>query len=559
VTIRSLAIAAAVCASTIAASAVVRGGQGQPSAQAPAAQVPTAPTQAPTAPVATWTVWTKDGRQPLPTTVVAGREMVALEELTRLFGLDVREDAVTRGLTISVQGRTIVVSIGQGLASIGGRVVTMSTPPQRSGRTWLVPLDFLDRVLALVHQPRLDVRPRSRLVVVGDVRVPRVSVRLETTPTQARVSVEISPPTPHSVVQEPGRLVVRFEAEALDLELAAAASPEIVLAVRQLPNTPAFAIDLGPRFASFRASDGPVEGAMQRLIVEIAGAQEPAPTTPAPATPGAPPPATPGAPTPAPPPPPLEVGPTPSIRTIVVDPGHGGEEEGAKGPAGTLEKHVALSVSKLLRSALEARLGVRVLLTRDDDRTVKRDERAAFANNNKADLFISMHANASVSRTPSGAEVFYLSLDGYSPEARRVAMREGAVLPTVTGGDRQIELILWEMAQVQHISSSATFAGLIEEALRSRVKMTAGAIQQAPFSVLVGANMPAVLVEIGFISNPAEEKLLSTPSHQQKIVDALVESVVRFRDVLDAQRRGESAPAPAPRSPEAPAAPQRIP
>lgn len=501
-----------------------------------------------------WTVWTKDGRQTLPATLVSGREMIALDELARLFALDVREDAVTRGLTIAVQGRTIVVSVGQGLASIGGRVVTMSTPPQRSGRTWLVPVDFLDRVLALVHQPRLDVRPRSHLVVVGDVRVPRVSVRLETSPNLARVGVDVSPPTTHSVVQEPGRLIVRFEAEAIDLELAAASSPELVLALRQLPNAPAFAIDLGPRFATFRASDGPIEGNTQRLSIEIAGAPEPTPATPTPATPTGPTPTGP-APPQAGPPPPLTVEPVASIRTIVVDPGHGGEEEGAKGPAGTLEKHVALSTSKLLKSALEARLGVRVLLTRDDDRTVKRDERAAFANNNKADLFISMHANASVSRTPSGAEVFYLSLDGYSPEARRVAMREGAVLPTVTGGDRQIELILWEMAQVQHIASSAAFAGLIEQALRARVKMTAGAIQQAPFSVLVGANMPAVLVEIGFISNPAEEKLLGTPTYQQKVVDAIVESVVKFRDVLDAQRRGETIPPPTPRSPDAAAAP----
>jgi N-acetylmuramoyl-L-alanine amidase len=539
VTLRSLAIAAAIlCAGTLVVSGAVRGGQVQPPAPAGAG-----------APATTWTVWTKDGRQLLATTSAGGREMVSLEELTRLFGLDVREDAVTRGLAIGVQGRTIVVSVGQGLASIGGRVVTLSTPPQRSGRTWLVPLDFLDRVLALVYQPRLDVRQRSRLVVVGDVRVPRVTVRLNTALNQARVDVDTSPPTPHSVVQEPGRLVVRFEAEAIDLELAAATTPDLVLALRQLPGAPAFAIDLGPRFASFRASDNPPDGAVQRLSIEIAGAVEPPPVTPAPqagATPAAP-----G----VTPPPPLAVEPAASIRTVVIDAGHGGEEEGAKGPAGTLEKHVALSVSKLLKSALEARLGVRVLMTREDDRTVKRDERAAFANNNKADLFISMHANASVSRAPSGAEVFYLSLDGYSPEARRVAMREGAVLPTVTGGDRQIELILWEMAQVQHIASSAAFAGFIEQALRARVRMTAGAIQQAPFSVLVGANMPAVLVEIGFISNPAEEKLLSAPAYQQKVVDALVESVVKFRDYLDAQRRGESGAAPTPRLPDAAAPP----
>jgi N-acetylmuramoyl-L-alanine amidase len=242
----------------------------------------------------------------------------------------------------------------------------------------------------------------------------------------------------------------------------------------------------------------------------------------------------------------------------VIDPGHGGDAEGAKGPGGTLEKSVTLAVARLLKSALESRLSVRVLLTREDDRTVENDERAAFANNNKADLFISLHANASTSRVPSGAEVFYLSLDGYSAEARQVAMREGAVLPTVTGGDRQIELILWEMAQVQHISSSAALAGLVEQALRTRVKMTVAAIQQAPFRVLVGANMPAVLVEMGFISNAAEEKLLSAPAHQQKIVDALVESIVRFREVLDAQR-GEAGSTAAPRLPDAPAGPPASP
>ena len=161
------------CAFALAVSGVVRGGQAQP---APATSVTPAP----------WTVLSKDGRQPLPVVASNGREMVALSELTRLFGLVVREDAVTRGLSISVQGRTIVVSVSQGLASIGGRVVTMSVPPQRVGQAWLVPIDFIDRVLALVYQPGLEVRPASRLVLVGGVRVPRVVVRVEASTGQTR-------------------------------------------------------------------------------------------------------------------------------------------------------------------------------------------------------------------------------------------------------------------------------------------------------------------------------------------------------------------------------------
>ncbi len=106
----------------------------------------------------------------------------------------------------------------------------------------------------------------------------------------------------------------------------------------------------------------------------------------------------------------------------------------------------------------------------------------------------------------------------------------------MAGGSRDIEVILWEMAQMQHIEQSAAFADLVERELRARVKMRSRAIQQAPFRVLVGANMPAVYIEMGFISNPAEEKLLNSPAFQQSVVQALVEGVTKFRDYLDARR-----------------------
>jgi N-acetylmuramoyl-L-alanine amidase len=515
-------------------------------------------------PPASWTVLSKDGRQPLVTTQVTGREMVAVEELTRLFGVEVREDPLTRGLSLTLQGRTIVVSPTTGLASIGGRVVTLSTPPQRAGRSWVVPVDIIEKALTLVHQPRLDVRPRSHLVIVGDLRVPRVTVRVETQPALARVVFDITPAVTHTVVQEPGRLLLRIDADALDVAVPAVVPGELLTAIRPQPAVPTIAIETGPRFATFRATASPAEASPQRLTIELVGAPEPTTAAPAPGAPGTP--AAPGAPAPAPAPPLVPDGPVPAIRTVVIDPGHGGKEdgrvtkgqaEGARGPGGTYEKHVTLAVARLLRTAIEQRLGLRVLMTREDDRTLVLDERAAFANNNKADLFISLHANASVASSATGAEVFYLSLDGYSPEARRVAMQEGAVLPSVTGGDRQIEIILWEMAQLQHLEQSAAFAGFIEQALRARVKMSNRAIQQAPFRVLVGANMPAVLVELGFISNPEEEKRLNAPPHQQQLVDALVESIVKFRAQLESQGRDGSAPAT--RANEAPAAPAPAP
>jgi N-acetylmuramoyl-L-alanine amidase len=527
------AISAVIVAAALAVAVVTGRGQAPP---APPAN----------APQTLWTVISTDGRRPMATTPVGGREFVSSEELSRVFGVELREDPLTRGLALTVQGKTIVVSPTTGLASIGGRVVTLSTPPVRAERGWSLPMDFVDRALALVYTPRLDVRPTTHLIVVGDARVPRVQVRLDAQPRIARVHFDVTPATPHTVVAEPGRLIIRFDATALDLELAPAGNPDLVLALRALPNTPAVAIDQGPRYGTFRVVEG-ADAPTHRTTVEILAAEtttgvpgQPPAGPPVPGTPALP--GQPGAgatPTPAP-----AFGlEAPSIRTVVIDPGHGGEVDvegvrgpGARGPAGTFEKHVTLTIARLLKSALEARLGVRALLTREDDRTVYLDERAAFANNNKADLFISLHLNASVSKTPSGAEVFFLSLDGYSPEARRVAQMEGAVLPTASGGDRTIEMMLWEMAQLQHLEQSAVVAGLIEETLRSRVKMSPRAIQQAPFRVLVGANMPAVLVEMGFLTNATQEQQLASDAYQNAVTQALLDAILRFRAAAGAAR-----------------------
>ncbi len=213
-------------------------------------------------------------------------------------------------------------------------------------------------------------------------------------------------------------------------------------------------IGVGPRFASFRASDVSAGADTSRIVVDLFAAADQT------ATPGAP------APAPmAPEAPPLPL-PTPGVRTIVIDPGHGGDEDGAKGARGTLEKTLTLAVARRVKSGLETRLGARVLLTRDDDRTLPLDERAAFANNNKADVFVSLHANASLRRTAAGAEVFFLSLDRADEEARRVAESEGVAMPVFGGGTREIDVILWEMAQSRHLVQSAELARVLESQLR---------------------------------------------------------------------------------------------
>lgn len=482
--------------------------------------------QAPTS--APYTVLSQEGRRPLATRLISGQEMVALEDLTKFFDIVVREDTLAGGITVTARNQTIVLTPGQSLASVGGRLISLPSAPVRDGRTWLVPIEFLSRALAPLLGTRIELRKPSHLILFGDIRVPRVAGTIDVQGTLARVTLDVGPQTPHAITQDGSRLVIKFDADALDATLPASTSPELIQAVRPGDSPSTIVIDLGPRFGSYRTSDQPSDRGAGRIVVDVS-----AQTAPAPA-PGAQP--APTAPAPSEVPPLLDLTPSGGIRTIVVDAGHGGDEDGARGPVGTLEKNVTLGVARRLKTALESRLGARVILTRDSDVTVGLDERAAVANNNKADLFVSLHANASVRSSVSGAEVFYLSLEEYGDEAQRIAKGESEALPVFGGGTRDIEVILWEMAQARYIEQSSALAQTIEGALRERVPMSARAIQQAPFRVLVGANMPAVLVEMGFITNPDQEKQLASDAFQSSIVQALVDSIVRYRDRLSAPR-----------------------
>jgi N-acetylmuramoyl-L-alanine amidase len=365
---------------------------------------------------------------------------------------------------------------------------------------------------------------------MGDIRVPRLAGRIEAIGALARLTLEVAPATPHTVSQEGSRIIVRFEADGLDATLPTSPVPDMIQGVRPGDQPSAIAVDLGAKFSSFRTSDVPGDRGSGRVLIEVMAATTETPT---------PPPAA-----PLDPPPLLDLAPAGGLRTVVIDAGHGGSEDGAKGPDGTLEKDVTLSVARRLKSALEARLGLRVILTRDRDESVGLDERAAVANNNKADLFVSLHANASVRPSTAGAEVFYLSLDDYGDEAQRLAQGEGEALPVFGGGSREIEVILWEMAQARYIEQSAALARMVEGSLRSRVPMSPRAIQQAPFRVLVGANMPAVLVEMGFITNPEQEKQLASDAFQNLLVQSLVDGVVAFRDSRAANRAAPAAASP---------------
>jgi N-acetylmuramoyl-L-alanine amidase len=318
-------------------------------------------------------------------------------------------------------------------------------------------------------------------------------------------------------------LIVQFDADALDLSIPLVPTQTFVLGITPGDTPSTVAIALGPRYASYRVNTSQADAGSGRLTIELL----PSTTEAAPA------------PTPAPSPAPdtrlvlPNPGPSSGLRTVVIDPGHGGEELGTQGVNGTLEKEITLSVARRLRTLIESRLGLKVFLTREDDRTISLDDRSAFANNHRADVFLSIHANSAVRPAMKGAEVYYLTVERADAEARKKADENATVLPSLGGGNRAIDLILWETAQARYLEQSSTLAGFVEQALRSKVEMSPRAVQQLPLRVLVGANMPAALVEIGYLSNVDQEGQLTTASYQDQVAQALLDALIKFREFIE--------------------------
>ena len=469
-----------------------------------------------TSPPTPLTLVSREGRRTVPTTLLSGQELIALDDLAMLFQVAVREDTLTGGITLTYRGRTIVASADQPMASVNGRVVTLPSPIVRSGRRWLVPVELLPRALGPIYDQRIDLRRQSRLLIVGDVRVPRVTARIEAAGPPTRATVEIAPPAPVSSSIENGRVLLRIDADALDLGVPAAGTG-LIEQIRAGDLPASLAVVLAPGAATARAAINTADPAVTRVAIEVPPAGTPtqdaaAPPRPAPSSEGAPP-----------------VLARTGVQTVAIDPGHGGEEIGARGAAGTQEKELTLDVARRLRGLVETRLGLHVVLTRDEDRAIALDQRTAMANNNKADLFISLHVNAALSPRVAGAEVYHLRLGREEEQVRREAEAGSLTLPVLGGGTRTVDLVRWDLAQARHVDASATFASMLGDALKGYVPMGPHPIQQAPLRVLEGADMPAALVEMAYLTNPDQEKLTGSDDFKNSVAQAIYDAIVRFR------------------------------
>ena len=455
----------------------------------------------------------------MPTSIQNGREVVALDDLATLFQVSVREDALAGGVTVSYRGRTIVASVDRPIVSVEGRVVSLPAPMVRSGRRWLVPIEFISSALASIYDQRIELRRASRLVILGDVRLPRVTASLDSPGPPTRATIEITPAAAVTVNADPGRMQVRIDADGLDFSASAMSGLIDRMRVGDQPNT--IVIDTnGIGRATVTTANN-----VARVSIEVAAAtsesRAPAPT-PTPASP-APGPSAPIA------DPRAVIAATRTWQTIVIDPGHGGDDVGVRSTKGVEEKQLTLDIARRLRAMVESRLGLRVILTRDDDRALGLDERAAVANNGKANLLISLHVNGSRVPDTAGAEVLHLQLDRESAEVVRAATAEGAALPTIGGTVRRLDLIPWDLAQARHLDESSLLASVLQEELQRQIPMSAHPNRQGPMRLLAAANMPAALVEVAYLTNPQQEARLATDDFKTSVAQAVFSAIVRFR------------------------------
>jgi N-acetylmuramoyl-L-alanine amidase len=222
------------------------------------------------------------------------------------------------------------------------------------------------------------------------------------------------------------------------------------------------------------------------------------------------------------------------VRRVCIDAGHGGRDLGKESANGLREKDVNLAIARAVRDRIQQDLGVEVVMTRDDDRTLGLVERSEIANTSGADLFISIHCNAWFTGETSGFESYFLS-PALSESERELARYEnqaggGAQAQAQTQADGDVDFILWDLVQNAYIAESSTFAEYIQKEMTDRLGIKSRGVKQANFLVLQGVKMPAVLIETAFLSNPEEEALLANPDFQDRVAEGLIQAIRRLQE-----------------------------
>lgn len=461
------------------------------------------------------------GDKPFTYVVQSGQTYVSANEVTAALGGTITPDS--NGYKVAISNAVAAFGPDSRFGVVRDDLIEMPVPPIAIEGTPYVPWQFFQGLLSKVsamdvawdaNTHVLLVRPQAQGVVEVQPSVANVqgiakvvltlsgpaeyTILKEQLAYVVRFKTPIQAPFAEQAVEDPSIAKLAFAGQDLRIQLTA---PDIVADAYKLDNPTRIVLD-------FRKAAAPVPGQLPQL-------------------PGVKPQELPG------------------IRTIVIDPGHGGKEVGAVGPDGLYEKDVTLAIARKLAGALASKTGARIVLTRDDDSLVSLDQRTAVANQYKADLFLSVHLNSSVGKVAKGSETYFLSVEASDELARKAAETENASAAVAAATpSSDLKLILWDLAQQSYLDESSRFAQAIQEEMNAATGVANRGVKQAPFKVLVGATMPAALVEVGFISNPEEETKLKSDAYQDVMVAALTRAVQRYKTDYET-RIGMVQPAPA--------------
>ncbi|HET7711816.1 MAG TPA: N-acetylmuramoyl-L-alanine amidase [Thermoanaerobaculia bacterium] len=478
------------------------------------------------------TLRTPAGDKPVQTASQGGHTYFSLIDAISALGGSVTPDS--NGFKIVYNKVSAALGPDSRFAVVGDDLIEMPVAPVIIDGKPFVTSNFFDGLLRKASGLETAWDPGAQLLQVRPQQKDTVSVQLSVANVQgiSRIVITLSAPAEYAIIKETGALSFRFRAPI------------------RPPFTEHAYDDPHVAKATFIGSDLRIQLTAPDIVGDAYNLQNPFRIVldlrkGAPLAPGTPP--APSAPRPVD---------APGIRTIVIDPGHGGKEVGAIGPNGLMEKDANLALCRKLAAALSAKLGTRTVLTREDDSVVSLDQRSAIANQYKADLFLSVHMNAAVMQGAHGSETYFLSLQASDELARKAAEAENAAsAQSGPSPDSDLKLILWDLAQQQYLQESSRFAQTIQEEMNGATGVQSRGVKQAPFKVLVGATMPAALVEVAFITNPEEETKLRNDEFVNRVVEAITNAVRRYKTEYET-RIGIAQPQPAKAaSPSAPAEP----
>jgi len=465
----------------------------------------------------------------LPVHRIDGDDFVSLDDLAERFGASLLYDEAVVNVVIEFRGAKAILSMKESLATVGERLFLIEPAPRLIEGRVHVPPGFVNWVFGALYPGGVVWDDERHLLEFGTAGPLTVELHLELGREVSALRFRWAGDARGLVTVDAAGAWVHFplasslKTDFRDTHVGNGVIEDIRFGRR--PNGPqGFLVTFGPRFHLHRAQEAADGG---ELVLELFRRTYGSPVAAPPMTKRAT----------------RDSGPR-LLRSVVIDPGHGGEEAGAMGSTGLKEKDVVLDVGRRLARMLREQAGLEVYLTRESDHELPLTSRTALANNQRADLFISLHVNGSTSSGARGSETYFLSAEATDDEARNLAALENRatveeVLPE--SGDSGLEMILWDLAQTEFLLESSRLAERIQDELNRLLNTPNRGIKQAPFRVLEGATMPAVLVEMAFITNPDDELLLLQENFRERIATALYRSVLAFKRDYETMSGGGSA------------------